>query len=209
VIFCKGQAWFRQVSPSPGCLARAAALPARDVYGIRIAKSEMAYFISGLMESAADFVACDMPHANRLTIHILAAIAEHEREMISVRTKDALKAARARGTKLGNPRWQESIAKARAKRKARAATVGQIVEMMRRYRSERMTLRAIAREINALGLKTPAKKQWYASTVRKAIQLMRALCFRGGDSAAAERTGSFENEGTLAHPSPADRSPSQ
>lgn len=58
-------------------------------------------FVSGLMEADVDFVACDMPHANRLTIHILAAVAEHEREMISARTKAALAAARARGTLLG------------------------------------------------------------------------------------------------------------
>ena len=45
------------------------------------------HFISGLMESGVDFTACDMPSANRLTIHILAAVAEHEREMISKRTQ--------------------------------------------------------------------------------------------------------------------------
>jgi DNA invertase Pin-like site-specific DNA recombinase len=56
------------------------------------------------MESAVDFVAVDMPTANRLTIHILAAVAEHEREMISARTKAALAQAKARGTRLGNPR---------------------------------------------------------------------------------------------------------
>lgn len=48
------------------------------------------YFISGLMESGVEFVAVDVPEANRLTIHILAAVAEHEREMISQRTKAAL-----------------------------------------------------------------------------------------------------------------------
>ena len=47
-------------------------------------------FIANLMESGADFIACDMPQANRLTIHIPAAVAEHEREMISQRTKAAL-----------------------------------------------------------------------------------------------------------------------
>jgi DNA invertase Pin-like site-specific DNA recombinase len=52
-------------------------------------------FISNLMESGVDFVACDNPNANRLTIHILAAIAEHERAMISERTKAALAAAKA------------------------------------------------------------------------------------------------------------------
>ena len=60
-------------------------------------------FVSNLMESGVEFAAADFPTANRLTIHILAAVAEHEREMISARTKAALAAAKARGIKLGNP----------------------------------------------------------------------------------------------------------
>jgi DNA invertase Pin-like site-specific DNA recombinase len=62
-------------------------------------------FIATLMDSGVEFVAVDNPHANKLTIHILAAVAEHEREMISERTKAALQAAKARGTRLGNPGW--------------------------------------------------------------------------------------------------------
>jgi DNA invertase Pin-like site-specific DNA recombinase len=61
-------------------------------------------FVSRLMESGVEFVAADMPFANKLTIHILAAVAEHEREAISARTKAALAAARATGVKLGGPR---------------------------------------------------------------------------------------------------------
>ncbi len=61
-------------------------------------------FISNLMDGGVDFVAADMPSVNRLTVHVLAAVAEHEREMISQRTKAALAAAKMRGTKLGNPR---------------------------------------------------------------------------------------------------------
>jgi DNA invertase Pin-like site-specific DNA recombinase len=59
-------------------------------------------FIATLMDSGVEFVVVDNPHANKLTVHILAAVAEHEREMISERTKAALQAARARGTRLGN-----------------------------------------------------------------------------------------------------------
>src|SRR5919205_517927 len=61
-------------------------------------------FISNLMESRVEFTAVDFPQANRLTVHILAAVAEHEREMISQRTKAALAAAKARGTQLGGHR---------------------------------------------------------------------------------------------------------
>jgi hypothetical protein len=55
------------------------------------------------MESGVEFAAVDNPHANKLTIHILAAVAEHEREAISERTKAALAAAKARGKRLGTP----------------------------------------------------------------------------------------------------------
>src|SRR5262249_19254047 len=58
-------------------------------------------FIAALMDSGVEFVAVDNPHATRLTLHILAAVAEHERLMIAERTKAALQAAKARGVRLG------------------------------------------------------------------------------------------------------------
>ena len=58
-------------------------------------------FLSALMDSTVPFVACDNPHANRLTLHILAAVAEAEALAISHRTKAALAAYKARGGKLG------------------------------------------------------------------------------------------------------------
>ncbi len=79
------------------------------------------HFISTLMESGVDFVACDNPHATRLTIHILAAVAEHEREMISARTIAALAAAKARGVKLGNPKLRPGDRRAARTRGMRAA----------------------------------------------------------------------------------------
>src|SRR6478736_6126805 len=78
-------------------------------------------FISALMERKVDFVCCDNPTATKFTIHILAAVAEFEREAISMRTKEALAAAKAKGNRLGNYR---RIAKAKqAATTARAEAV--------------------------------------------------------------------------------------
>lgn len=58
-------------------------------------------FVSKLMESDVDFIAVDIPFANKLIVHIMAAFAEYERDLISIRTKDALQAAKRRGVELG------------------------------------------------------------------------------------------------------------
>ena len=65
--------------------------------------SRNAGFIFTLRDAGADFVCCDMPDANTLTVGLFAVLAQHERETISRRTKDALKAKKARGAKLGTP----------------------------------------------------------------------------------------------------------
>jgi DNA invertase Pin-like site-specific DNA recombinase len=71
--------------------------------------SRNVHFVSGLMESGVEFVAADMPTVNRLTVHILAAVAEEEARMISARTKAALAVARARGVRLGNPNLRAGV----------------------------------------------------------------------------------------------------
>src|SRR3954468_4294414 len=113
-------------------------------------------FVSNLMEAGVEFTAVDFPTANRLTIHILAAVAEHEREMISARTKAALAAAKARGTRLGNPNGLSAEARTRgtavavAKRKAAADRVADLRPIVEEIKaSERTSLRAIAAELDA------------------------------------------------------------
>jgi len=61
------------------------------------------HFVTSLQNAGIDFIACDMPSANRLTIHIISAIAENEAQLISQRTKAALAEKRKQGIKLGNP----------------------------------------------------------------------------------------------------------
>lgn len=77
-------------------------------------------FIATLMDSGVEFIAVDNPHANKLTIHILAAVAQHEREIISARTSAALHAAKARGKRLGNPNLSEARKQAARSRKETA-----------------------------------------------------------------------------------------
>jgi DNA invertase Pin-like site-specific DNA recombinase len=126
------------------------------------------HFISGLMESKVPFVAADNPNANKLTVHVMAAMAEYEAQAISDRTKAALTAAKAKGMALGNPRWQESIAAARDARKL-APIPTAVLDMMRELQASGLTLRTIADRLNALGLRTPQGSLWYASTVRGAL----------------------------------------
>src|SRR5215469_16621118 len=83
-------------------LARALALCKKRKATLVIAKLDRlarnVHFISGLMDSKVNFIACDNPTANRLTVHILAAVAEHEARAISERTSSALQELRAKGT---------------------------------------------------------------------------------------------------------------
>ncbi len=122
-------------------------------------------FISNLMESGVEFVAVDMPQANRLTLHILAAVAEHEREMISQRTRAALAAARARGTKLGNPRPDMARVTFIASKQA-AIFRESVTPLVRTLRAEGRTLRAIAAELNARGIKSARGCLWHPASVQ-------------------------------------------
>lgn len=133
-------------------------------------------FVSRLMEAGVEFEAVDFPKANRITIHILAAVAEHEAQMISERTRAALAAAKARGSVLGGFRGRAGtctdLAKARAVRTAkaqqRAVDLGPTIEQLRSTGAT--SLRAIAIGLNRNGITAPRGGGWSASQVRSTLK---------------------------------------
>lgn len=146
-------------------------------------------FLAALQDAGTKFLAADMPEANELTIHIMAAMAQAERKAISKRTKEALAAAKARGCKadgspfkagrLGNPMGAKAfgayqgngaaVDAIKAKAKAFAADVMPIVQAIR---SEGHTsLRAIASELNARGIVTARGGKWAAQSVSDVMRL--------------------------------------
>jgi DNA invertase Pin-like site-specific DNA recombinase len=157
-------------------LDRALAICKRHKARLVIAKldrlSRNLAFIATLMDSGVEFVAVDNPHANKLTIHILAAVAEHEREMIAQRTKDALQAAKARGVVLGNPRLADARGRAVASLKADADRFAKnVAPIIHQIQSSGITSRrGIARSLNARGVNTARGGEWTAVQVGSILQ---------------------------------------
>jgi DNA invertase Pin-like site-specific DNA recombinase len=135
-------------------------------------------FISNLMEAGVEFVAVDFPQANRLTVHILAAVAEHEAEMISTRTKAALAQAKARGVKLGNPRGvgpknaeKGRVMGLKTRQREAAKLHEQLLPLVQSLRDSAHSYARIAQEFNHRGIPAPRGGQWTATQV---LRLMRA-----------------------------------
>lgn len=135
--------------------------------------SRDAHFLLGLEKAGVDFIAADMPNANRLTVRLMAVIAQEEREMISARTKAALAAAKARGVKLGGYKGgpvvdgRQGGEAMRRKADDFAAAVGPMVQEMRWAGA---SLREIARDLTEKGIQTPRGARWTASAVRGLLE---------------------------------------
>ncbi len=136
------------------------------------------------MESAVDFVACDLPSANSLTIHILAAVAEEERKMISIRTTVALERARANGTRLGNPDNLSTEAAQKGREIGREVRITKANEFasglyrdIQRYQKEGLSLNAIARSFNDDEVLTARGKvgAWTATSIKNIIHRIEEL----------------------------------
>ena len=138
--------------------------------------SRNAAFLLTLRDAGTDIVAVDMPNANAVTIGIMAVIAEEERRLISERTKAALKAAKARGVKLGNPNGAEAFRRTgmrgskigaeanKANAQRRAESLREIVSEIRTHGA--VSYAAVARALNDRHIATRTGKDWRACSVK-------------------------------------------
>ena len=127
-------------------------------------------FIANLMDAGCDFVACDQPF--ELTLHILATVAEDEARRTSERTKVVLQAAKARGVKQGSPIAADTAAAARAawsaERQRKNSTTRTVIAEIQR--TGKTTLAAIAQELEARGVRTPAgRDRWSPMQVSRLL----------------------------------------
>jgi len=124
-------------------------------------------FVANLMESGVEFLAVDNPHANKFMVHMLAAFAEHERDLISQRTRDALAAAKARGVELG----KHGKILARQNRATADRFAHQIKPVITDLRASGITsIRALAKALNKRQVPTAAGGRWHGATVHRLIQ---------------------------------------
>lgn len=137
-----------------------------------------AHFLLSLKEAGIEFVCCDMPDANRLTLGIMACLAEFEGEKIRSRTKEGIAAAMARGVKWGtsgknhSPRHLEALQKAGNAARAIKADerTARLYPAVREVYDIQKTFRSTAKELNRLGFTGPGGGMWQAQTV---ISLLR------------------------------------
>lgn len=140
--------------------------------------SRNAAFLLTLRDSGVRFVAADMPDANELTVGVMALIAQHEREAIAKRTKEALQAAKARGKVLGNPNGAAALRRAgkgngagvRAAVAIADAHARNLAPVIVAMRSEGIaTLGGLASALNERGMLTPRGGRWHKSSVKNLL----------------------------------------
>lgn len=124
-------------------------------------------FISSLMEAGTEFVAVDMPFANTLMLHLMAAFAEHERKEIGARTRAALAAAKARGVILG----KNGSLLAERRRSEAVSFAESLREPVERICNGRnLTVRQVATALNDGGYHTRAASVWGPSTTQRLLR---------------------------------------
>lgn len=133
------------------------------------------FFISGLMEAKVKFLALDMPQANELTLHVMAAFAEHEAKRISERTKAALAVAKNRGVALGVA-GPANLKPNIELRQQQAQTFAQsLAGVFEGFKLRQLTQRQMVEDLNSLGIKTSRGKDWSLMQVQRILKQLESI----------------------------------
>jgi len=134
--------------------------------------SRNAAFLLQLQDSGVDFVACDMPNADKLSIGIIALLAQRERQLISERTKAGLAVAKQRGVTLGNPKAKQALKVAhQAIQGRKLAFVAEAMKSIEEIKGTGVqTLAKIADCLNKRGEKTARNGKWTATAVKRVVE---------------------------------------
>lgn len=154
-------------------LAEALAICKRTGAKLLIAKLDRlarnVHFVSGLMESKVKFVACDMPEANDLTIHVMAAFAEHEAKRISQRTKEGLAVAKARGVKLGVSGPLNLRQNLSERQRDAAANAERLRPLFLGFKAQGLNQRGMVEALNSAGVLATMGGSWSLVQVQRII----------------------------------------
>ena len=127
------------------------------------------HFVSGLLETGCDFVAADMPQANKVMIQMHAVMSEWERDQISVRTKAALTAARVRGVKLGTAGQANLKQNIEERKNAANVFAARLAGVIQGFKASGLSQRAIVGQLNQLKIPASNGGEW------SLIQLQRVI----------------------------------
>ncbi len=127
-----------------------------------------------LIVSKLDRLVASMPNADKFQLHIYAALAEQERDFISMRTKAALAEKKASGATLGGLRDTTNQRNAEKQRIANENAM-RISSLILPMKESGMSLRSIAERLNSNGLSTPQGKSYSAQTVSNAIKRINQI----------------------------------
>lgn len=133
------------------------------------------HFVSGLLESGCDFIAVDMPSANKVMIQMFAVMSEWERDQIAARTKAALAAAKARGVQLGRAGAANLKPNIEQRKHAADEFAGRLSGVLAGFTAAGMSQRDQVHELNRLGVKTARGGEWGQVQLQRVAARVRVM----------------------------------
>lgn len=132
------------------------------------------HFVSGLLETGCDFIAADMPHANKVMIQMHAVMSEWERDQISTRTKLALQAAKARGVMLGKCGFSNLKGNLKQRQNDSITFAEKLRGQINGFKLRGLSQRAMVYELNHVGIQAAKGGEWTLNQLQRVILKLNA-----------------------------------